>query len=111
MFNLIMCEEYLLYLLKLFFMSNVKLIYVAVHEDGDVLCVNTSRSEVEEFVMDWFGINPNKNYTHPCINLGFTKIQYSEFEDDLEGYWIIDDEKFKEKTRVNLWCKTLNEKI
>ncbi len=110
MVNLIMCEEFLLYLLKLFFMGNIKLIYVAVREDGDVLNVNESRDVLEEFVMDWFGINPNINYSQRDECLGFTKIEYSEFEDDLVGYWLFKDND-ENITRVNLWCKELNEKI
>ena len=92
--------------------SRFKLVYVAIdEEDGDVLCVNTSRSELEVFVMDWFGINPNKNYSQPEECLGFTKINYSEIDGDLEGYWVFEEQQLKTKTRVNLWCKTLNERV
>ena len=92
--------------------SRFKLVYVAIdEEDGDVLCVNTSRSELEAFVMDWFGINPNKNYSQPEECLGFTKINYSEIDGDLEGYWVFEEQQLKTKTRVNLWCKTLNERV
>jgi hypothetical protein len=92
--------------------NKFQVVYVAIdEEDGDVLCVNTSRVELEEFVMDWFGINPNKNYTQPEECLGFTKINYSEVEGDLEGYWMFEEQQLKTKTRVNLWCKTLNERV
>ena len=91
--------------------NRFRLVYVAIdEEDGDVLCVNTSRDELEEFVMDYFGINPNKNYSQPAECLGFTKIEYRESPGDFEGFW-----KFKGddniESRVNLWCKTLNERV
>jgi len=88
----------------------MSLIYVAVDEDGEVLTVNESRDDLEAFVMEYFGINPNKYYSHPDECLGFTKIQYSEFEDDLEGYWLFRSTDLV-ITRVNLWCKQLNETI
>ena len=92
--------------------NRFQVVYVAIdEEDGDVLCVNTSRNELEAFVMDWFGINPNKNYSQPEECLGFTKINYSEIDGDLEGYWVFEDQQLKTKTRVNLWCKTLNERV
>ena len=92
--------------------NRFQVVYVAIdEEDGDVLCVNTSRNELEAFVMDWFGINPNKNYSQPEECLGFTKINYSEIDGDLEGYWVFEEQQLKTKTRVNLWCKTLNERI
>ena len=92
--------------------NGFKLVYVAIdEEDGDVLCVNTSRDELEAFVMDWFGINPNKNYSQPEECLGFTKINYSEIDGDLEGYWVFEEQQLKTKTKVNLWCKTLNERV
>jgi hypothetical protein len=60
--------------------------------------------------MDWFGINPNKNYSQPAECLGFTKIEYRETPGDFVGFW-----KFKTddgiESRVNLWCKTLNERV
>lgn len=87
------------------------IIYVAVDtDDGEVLCVNESRAELEAFVMDYFGINPAKPYTLPDECLGFTKIEYSEFEGDLEGFWLFRD-RGDVISRVNLWCKTLNDRI
>lgn len=85
-----------------------QLIYCAVLDDGTVMSVNTSRKDCEDFVMDYFGINPNKTYSKPSEYIGFTKIEYSEFEDDLEGYYKFSDEG--EITRVNLFTKILNEK-
>lgn len=88
---------------------NKQLIYVAVDADGEVLTVNTSRELCTAYVMDFFGINPNKNYRKPAICEGYTKIDYSEFEDDLDGYWIFEDDG--EKTRVNLFNKILDQPI
>jgi hypothetical protein len=86
-----------------------QLLYCAVLEDdGTIISVNTSRKDCEEFIMDYFGINPNKTYTDPSEFIGFTKIEYSEFEDELEGYYIFSNGT--EKTRVNLFTKILNEK-
>ena len=68
-----------------------KLIYIASDTEGNVLTVNTSRELCEAYVMDYFGINPNKHYDKPAICEGYTKIQYSEFEDDLDGYWFFND--------------------
>ena len=85
-----------------------KLIYIAVDDDGCVLNVNINRDDCEKFVMDYYGINPDKTYSSPSICNGFTKIDYRHFEDDLEGYWtFLDNGK---NYRVNLWCKILNEK-
>ena len=87
-----------------------QLVYVAIDSsDGEVFNVNTNRDDCEKFVMDWFGINPDGNYTAPSIYYGFTKIEYREIEGDLEGYWIfVEDGK---NYRVDLWCKCLNEGI
>ena len=67
---------------------NNQLIYIAVHSDGQVLTVNTTRELCEYYVMDYFGINPNRQYTESAIFEGYHKINYSEFEDELDGYWI-----------------------
>lgn len=90
--------------------SGFKLVYVAVDEDGDILHVNESRDALEYFVMDCFGINPDREYNQPDECLGFTKIEYSEFEDDLEGFWLFRSVDLV-TTRVNLWCKALNERV
>jgi hypothetical protein len=94
--------------------NGFKLVYVAIDEDGDVLHVNESRDALEYFVMDCFGINPDRKYNQPDECLGFTRIEYSEFEDDLVGYWKFKDTmdgKGVNVTRVNLWCKELNERV
>ena len=52
----------------------------------EVLTVQTNFDKLEEWVKDYFGINPNKEYADPAEYLGFTKIKYSEFEDPLYGY-------------------------
>ena len=90
------------------------LVYVAILRDvelssDDVLTVQTNRKNVDRIVKDYFGINETKNYTKPSKYLGFTKIEYSEFEDDLIGYYSFDDGKEIEK--VYLFNKLLNEEL
>ena len=88
------------------------LVYVAVLRDkeltsDDVLTVQTDKSKLEEYIKDYFGISETKKYDKPGEYLGFTKIEYSEFEDDLMGYY-----KFKDGediSRVYLFCKVLDE--
>ena len=87
----------------------IETIYVAVANDGTVLTTNTNIRDVQQFVFDYYGINPNKAYTNPGIVKGFHKIEYNEFEDDLIGYWIIESEG--EEHKINLWNKVLNETI
>ena len=88
---------------------NKQLIYIAVHSDGTVLTVNTSRELCEYYVMDFFGINPNIQYNETSVFEGYHKIEYSEFEDDLDGYWIF---VYGEKTeRVNLFNMTMDKPI
>ena len=88
------------------------LVYVAVLRDTEmtcdqVLCVQTSFEKLEIYVKDWFGISEVRNYTKPAECLGYTKIEYSEFVDDLDGYF-----KFKEDdeiTKVFVFNKSLDE--
>ena len=86
-----------------------KLIYIASDTEGNVLTVNTSRELCEAFVMDFFGINPNKQYDEPAICEGYTKIQYSEFEDALDGYWFFNDGG--QITRINLFNMIMDQPI
>lgn len=88
---------------------NKQLIYIAVDMDGRVLTVNTSREKCEYYVMDFFGINPNKQYAQSAIFEGYHKIHYTEFEDELEGYWIFRCNDTSEK--VNLFITTLDKSI
>lgn len=88
------------------------LVYVALikDEDGstDVMTVQEDKQKLETYVMDYFGISEEKKYDNPDEYLGYIKIEYSEFEDDLEGYY-----KFKSKdesiSKVYVYCKSLNE--
>lgn len=88
------------------------LVYVAVLRDTEmtcdqVLCVQTSFQNLEIYVKDWFGISEAKSYTKPAECLGYAKIEYSEFEDDLDGYFT-----FKEDdviTKVFVFNKILDE--
>jgi hypothetical protein len=88
------------------------LVYVAVLKDydglTDVMTVQSDRNDLETYVKDYFGISENKHYDNPAEFLGYTKIEYSEFEDDLEGFY-----KFKQDediSEVLVYCKSLNEK-
>jgi hypothetical protein len=86
----------------------IKIIYVAVEEDGQVLHVSETKELLEKYVLDWFGINPDKNYSHPDEFLGYFPFDYPEFEDDVKGYYTFKDSSGK-LTRVYLWEKVLNE--
>jgi len=88
---------------------NKKLIYIATDVEGNLLTVNTSRKLCEDFVMDFFGINPNKHYDEPAICEGYTKIEYSEFEDNLDGYWLFQD--VGQRTRINLFTMIIDQPI
>ena len=87
-----------------------QLIYIASDTEGNVLTVNTSRELCESFVMDFFGINPNIDYDEPAICEGYTKMQYSEFEDDLDGFWTFTDSDGN-KNRINLFNMIMNQPI
>lgn len=87
-----------------------KIIYVAVEDDGQVLCINECPSNLEKYVLDYFGINPDKTYPKPEKYLGYFPFEYSEFEDDVKGYYSFEDEDGK-VTRVYLWEKFLNQNI
>ena len=75
---------------------------------NDVITVQEKFSDLEIFVKDFFGINENKFYTKPAKFLGYKKIEYSEFEDDLEGYFTFDEDG--EISEVYVFCKKLNQK-
>jgi hypothetical protein len=88
------------------------LVYIATYKDKDftapeVMCVQTSFERLKTYVFDYFGINETKNYAKPATCLGYTKIQYSEFEDDLDGYFTFDDEG--EIAKVYVYNKVLDE--
>lgn len=88
------------------------LLYVAVLRDteltsDDVMCVQTSFARLETYVKDYFGISDTKNYSKPAEFLGYTKIEYSEFEDDLDGFFTFKDDG--EITKVYVFNKILDE--
>ena len=88
------------------------LVYVAVLKDieltcDQVLCVQTSFEKLEIYVKDWFGISEVGNYTKPAECLGYTKIEYSEFEDDLDGYFTFKEDD--EISKVFVFNKSLDE--
>jgi hypothetical protein len=90
------------------------LVYVAVLKDNDlsvdeVLAVKTDKEMLSTYVKDYFGISETKTYNKVAKYLGYTKIEYSEFEDDLEGYFTFDDDG--EICKVYVFCKVLDEKI
>ena len=88
------------------------LVYVAILRDteltsDDVMCVQTSFARLETYVKDYFGISETKNYTNSVECLGYTKYEYSEFEDDLDGYFTFKDGD--EITKVYVFNKVLDE--
>ena len=98
------------------------IVYTAQHlssqaepfELQEVLIVQTNFDKLEEWVKDYFGINPNKEYTNPAEYLGFTKIEYSEFEDSLYGYFSFKETIMNEKNlidKVYVYCLTLDDYI
>ena len=89
----------------------MSLVYVALLKDDDgftnVLTVQDSKEKLEAYVKDYFGISETKSYNNPGELLGYKKIEYSEFEDDLEGIY-----KFKADGQISevlVYCKSLNE--
>lgn len=99
----------------------MKTVYVALLAQGDdqvkvdsfatcLIAVQETREDLEEYVMEFFGISKRRQYNEPSESLGFTKYEYGNFEDDLEGFY-----KFRDKdgtiSRVYVYCKTLGEKI
>lgn len=87
-----------------------KLVYIALLRDielscDEVLICTEDKKRLETVVMDYFGISETKKYDKPAEYLGFTKIEYGEFEDDVEGYYKFKDEG--EISRVFLISKVL----
>ena len=80
----------------------------------EVLTVQTNFDKLEEWVKDYFGINPNKEYANPAEYLGFTKIEYSEYLDSLYGYFSFKETIMNEKDlidKVYVYCLTLDDYI
>lgn len=95
----------------------VGLVYVALEEtenkDFDVLTVQETKEGLLNYIKEYFGITETNKYPNPATYLGYTKINYSEFEDDLEGYHLFEDynpyEKKTERHKIWVYCKQLNE--
>jgi len=90
------------------------LVYVAVLRDkeltvDEILTVQTDKNKLEEYIKDYFGISETKKYSNHGEYLGFTKYEYSEHEDDLEGYYTFKEDG--EISKIYLFCKMLDEKI
>jgi hypothetical protein len=95
-------------------MSKIKLIYVAVVQDSDqefdVIATYDNKEELEKYIMDYFGINPDKHYDSPAEYLGFTKFsQPDEGSDICLGYYSFLD--MGEKSNVFIYENELNEPI
>jgi hypothetical protein len=89
------------------------IVYVALLKDDDftsdeVMTVQTSKEKIEEYIKDYFGISNVKKYDKPAEYLGFTKYEYSEFEDDVVGFYTFKDGE--EISKVYLFSKILDEK-
>jgi len=93
----------------------VGLVYIALEEtedkDFDVLTAQETREGILNYIKEYFGIS--EKYPNSAIYLGYTKIEYSEFEDDLEGYHLVKTynpyDKKDEISKIWVYCKQLNE--
>lgn len=88
--------------------------YAEPFELQEILTVQTNFYKLEELVKDYFGINPNKEYTNPAEYLGFTKIEYPEGEDYLYGYFSFKETIMNEKNltdKVYVYKLKLDEDI
>lgn len=74
-----------------------------------IMTVQQSKEDLEVYIMDYFGISATNHYDNPSQYLGYKKIEYLDFEDDLDGYY-----KFRETdgtlSNVYVYSKSLNEK-
>ena len=85
------------------------IVYTAQHlssqaepfEPQEILTVQTNFYKLEEWVKDYFGINPNKEYTNPAEYLGFTKSKYSEYGDYLYGYFSFKETIMNDKNLID----------
>lgn len=90
------------------------LVYVAVLKDKDlsvdeVLGVCTTREKIDFLVKDYFGLTDKYTQNDLVKLLGYTKIDYSEFEDDLDGFYQIENDGVIDK--VYIFNKVLDESI
>lgn len=100
----------------------MKTVYVALLTEGEergsldisfltcVMTVQETREELDEYIMEYFGISKKRNYLEPAECLGFQKVEYSDFEDDLVGNWTFRS-KDGQISKVYVYIKTLGEKI
>lgn len=89
--------------------STVTLMYVITSsDDGEVLIVSTTQEKATQLLSEYMGHGKDKDVIYD----GFTKIEYSEFEDDYIGYY-----KFRAKygfsteyevDKFRLYCKVLD---
>lgn len=90
------------------------LVYVAVLKDKDlsvdeVLGVCTTREKIDLLVKDYFGLTDKYPQNDSVKLLGYTKIDYSEFEDDLDGFYQVENDGVVDK--VYIFNKSLDEPI
>jgi len=90
------------------------IIYIAILRDteltsDEVLCAQSSFENLRTYVFEYFGISDVREYNNPAKFLGYTKFNYSEHEDDLDGYFTFDEDGLI--TKVYVFNKFLDEKI
>jgi len=100
--------------MSIFVKNKNMLVYIALVRDLELTCdevinVQTDKNELFKYVKEYYGISDINYYDNPSEYLGYTKIEYSEYEDDLEGYMTFKDKDEIEK--VYIFCKELNQKI
>lgn len=86
-------------------------------EDGNVLYVTNTRENADKLIMeDYYEIKvgETEHESNGDKYLGFTKIEYSEFEDDLYGYYTFESnydtrtDSQPKKERYNLFSKFID---
>ena len=99
---------------------NDKLTWVWVitdDEDGNVLYVTNTMDNANRLIMeDYYSIEQNEteHKSNGDKYLGFTTIEYSEFEDDLYGYYTFESnydtsaDSQPKKQRYNLFSKYID---
>lgn len=86
-------------------------VYVALLKDYDgeynVLTAQSTREGAIKYAKDYFGLYEDKPQVGDAEFLGYRKMEYSEYEDPLEGYL-----KFKDDAgdyTVYIYCMYLDE--
>ena len=86
-------------------------------EDGNVLYVTNTRENADKLIMeDYYEIKvgETEHESNGDKYLGFTKIEYSEFEDDLYGYYMFESnydtraDSQPKKEKYNLFSKFID---